>query len=76
MTECNVLNILPIDGDTAIVVDGDRKLFKNGITVRDEYGQLYEVMSVGIEKNISENINSDRTSLFLSGKFSSKKIYL
>lgn len=76
MTICNVLSILPVDGDTAVVVDSPRMLFKNGIGILDENGKPFEVLSVGMESPTNLVAESEKTSLLLAGKFSSKKIFV
>ena len=38
MTVYNVLRTLPIGDDTAVVIDGGRELFRNGIGVLDDKG--------------------------------------
>lgn len=78
MTICNVLSILPIEENTAIVVDTPRKIFRNGIGILDENGKPYEVLSVGMERigdYDCENV-LNKTSLLIAGSFSSKKIYV
>ena len=75
MTICNVLSTMTIGENTAIVVDGSGKLFKNGIGILDDNGKPFEVLSVGLECAKAENI-LDKTSLLLKGSFSSKKVYI
>lgn len=79
MTIYNVLSVLPVNNNTAIVVECSRDMFKNGIGILDEDGKSHEVISIGMERigNI-ENIEnmSGKTSLLISGHFSSKKIYV
>lgn len=76
MTICNVLTTLSIDGNTAILVDGPRKLFKNGIGILDESGTPFTVLSVGMDQPIDVGNNTGKTSLLIEGQMSSKKIYL
>lgn len=78
MTICNVLNILPIDDNTAIVVDVPRKMFRNGTGILDENGKPYEVLSVGMERIGDYDYDNvlNKTSLLIAGRFSSKKIFV
>ena len=77
MTICRVLSMLPIDDNTAIVVEGSRELFRNGIGILDESGKPYEVLSVGMDDNIDAKSESfDKSSLLVSGTFSSSRIYV
>lgn len=75
MTICNVLSTMDIDENTAVVVDGSRGLFKNGIGVLDENGKPFEVISVGMDISDNEDI-AEKTTLLVGGKFSSKKMFV
>lgn len=74
MTICNVLKTMKIGNNTAVVVDGSKELFYNGLGVLDEKGKPYEVLSVGMDKTF--DTISDKTSLLLSGSFESTKIFI
>ncbi len=76
MTICNVLNILPIDDDTAIVVEGSRELFHKGIGILDDTGKPHEVLSVGMDGIIDPEVVQNRTSLLIKGIFESTRIYV
>ncbi len=77
MTICKVLSTLPIDENTAIVVEGSRELFRNGIGILDESGKPYEVLSVGMDDSADATIESiDKSSLLVRGTFSSSRIYV
>ncbi|MBQ9438123.1 MAG: hypothetical protein IJU50_07295 [Lachnospiraceae bacterium] len=76
MTICKVLKMMPIEDNTAVVVDGSEELFRNGIGVLDENGKPFEVLSVGMEKVANSDELVDRTSLLLNGRFSSKKMFV
>jgi len=78
MTIYNVLSILPVDNNTAIVVECSREMFKNGIGILDEDGKPHEVISIGMDRIGNKNIEnvSGKTSLLISGSFSSKKIFV
>lgn len=76
MTICNVLSILPIEENTAVVVDSPRKIFKNGIGIMDENGKPYEVLSVGMDCGLSADKTTEKTSLLIAGNFSSKKLFV
>lgn len=76
MTIYKVIGILPIDGNTAVTIDGRGDLFKNGIGILDENGKPYEVLSVGMTagSNVEEMLN--KTSLLIKGDFSSAQMYV
>jgi len=78
MTIYNVLSVLPVNNDTAVVVECPREMFKNGIGVLDEDGKPHEVISVGMDRIGNGNVENmtGKTSLLISGSFSSKKIYV
>ena len=76
MTICNVLKSMAIGDNTAVVVDGSKELFYNGLGVLDENGKPFEVLSVGMDKTIALDGMSDKTSLLLNGSFLSKKIFI
>lgn len=77
MRICNVLKTLNIDDNTAIVVEGDRELFWNGMGILDELGKPYEVLSVGMDDNSNMSDDMvDKFSLLINGMFSSSKIYI
>ena len=77
MTVCKVLSTLPVGEDTAVVVEGAAKLFKNGTGILDESGKPYVVLSVGMEGghvDLDDVINKE--CLLIEGKFSSKKLFV
>lgn len=76
MTICKVLDILPIEDNTAIVAEGDRQLFKNGIGILDENGKPFLVLSVGMDTVFDTTNVPNRVSLLLEGKFSSHKLFV
>lgn len=76
MTIYNVLNKLNICENTALVVEGPREQLKNGIGVLDENGKPYEVLSIGMDNLITFDNALNRTSILISGKFESTKLYL
>ncbi len=76
MPAYNVLSTMTVDGNTAAVVDGSGELFHNGISVQDENGKSYEVISVGTGSAIKGDALLDKTSLLIKGKFESKRILL
>ena len=76
MTICNVLKSMTIGENTAVVVDGPKDLFYNGLGILDENGTPYEVLSVGMDKPFESDSLSDKTSLLLNGSFLSKKIFI
>lgn len=75
MTICKVLSSLEIGDNTAIVVDSGRELFKNGVGILDENGKPFEVISVGIDKEV-EVFNEEKASLLIEGKFTSSKVFI
>lgn len=72
MTECNVLGKMPIGDDTAVVIDGNRGLFRNGIEIFDEEGNPFEVLSVGMDVIDGFTDLSENTSLLIKGLFDSR----
>ena len=77
MTICNVLKTMVVGDNTAVVVEGSGSLFRNGVGVLDENGKPYEVLSVGMDSLINmDNMSDDKTSLLLSGLFSSNKMFV
>ena len=71
-----MLNTLPIDENTAVVVDGARELFRNGMGVLDEMGKPFEVLSVGMENIVGSDAGPAGVSLLIAGKFRSQKMYI
>ena len=53
MIVCSILNTLPIDDNTAVVVEGSRDLFRSGTGVLDENGKPYVVLSARVGNNMS-----------------------
>lgn len=76
MTEFEVLCIMNIDENTAIVVNAPGEYFKNGIKIWDDKKNEYEVMSVGLDGGYVSESSCDKTSLLIKGLFSSNKIYV
>ncbi len=76
MIICNVLKTMNIGDNTAVIVDGPRELFRNGIGILDENGKPFEVLSVGI--NCVDDLEAllDKTSLLINGNFISEKMYI
>lgn len=76
MTICNVLGSMPIGDNTSIIVDGGGELFRAGIGILDENGKPYEVLSVGMDSGANVDDMLNKTSLLLSGKFMSSRIFI
>lgn len=76
MTICKLLNTLNIGDNTAIVVEGSRELFRNGIGVLDDEGKPFEVMSVGMDEIIHSDDMSNKASLLIKGRFASEKLFV
>ena len=76
MTICNVLGMMPIGDNTAIIVDNDGELFRNGIGILDEEGRPFEVLSVGMDSGVESKDMMDKTSLLVKGKFTSNRIFV
>ena len=76
MTICNVIRTMKISKNTAVIVEGPRELFRNGIGVLDEKGKPFEVWSASMDNVTDLEENETKTSLLLSGRFSSKKMYV
>ena len=76
MTIYKVLSTLKIDENTAIVVEGPRELFRNGIGILDENGKPYEVLSVGMDGGVDIDSIDNRTSLLINGSFVSDRIFV
>ena len=76
MTICNVVRTMKISKNTAVIVEGPREIFRNGIGVLDDKGNPFEVLSVSIDNVADPEENETKTSLLLSGRFSSKKMYV
>ncbi len=76
MTICSVLKTMAVDDNTAVVVEGSRELFRNGIGILDESGKPYEVLSVGMDDGMYMTGSSDKSSLLIRGYFSSSQIYI
>ncbi len=72
----NVLRTLPIGDDTAVVIDGGRELFRNGIGVLDDEGKPFVVLSVGMDVIEDFNDVEDKTSLLIKGSFKSKMLFV
>ena len=67
---------MKINKNTAVIVEGPREIFRNGIGVFDDKGKPFEVLSVSIDSVSDPEENETKTSLLLSGRFSSKKMYV
>ena len=76
MTVYNALRTLPIGDDTAVVIDGSRELFRNGIGVLDDEGKPFVVLSVGMDVIEDFNDVEDKTSLLIKGSFKSKMLFV
>lgn len=76
MTVCDVLRILPIGNDTAVVIDGGRELFRNGTGVLNDEGKPFVVLSVGMDLIEEFNDVEDKTSLLIKGSFKSKLLFV
>ena len=76
MTICNIVRTMSIDDTTAIVVEGPRELFRNGMGILDETGKPHEVISVGLDGILNPEIMQNRISLLIKGLFESTKIYI
>ena len=76
MTVYNVLKTMPIENDTAVVIDGSRELFRNGTGVLDEDGKPFVVLSVGMDVIDDFNNTEDKTSLLIKGSFKSKMLFV
>lgn len=76
MTVCDVLRILPIGNDTAVVIDGSRELFRNGTGVLNDEGKPFVVLSVGMDLIEDFKNVSDKTSLLIKGSFKSKMLFV
>lgn len=76
MTICNVIRTMKISKNTAVIVEGPREIFRNGIGILDDKGKPFEVLTVSMDNIIDPNEYETKTSLLLSGRFSSKKMYV
>ena len=76
MTICNVLRTMTIDDNTAIVVEGSRELFRNGMGILDDSGKPHEVETVGMDGIADLENEYNRVSLLIRGSISSNKIYV
>lgn len=76
MTICNVLSMITVGKDTAIVVDGPQEIFYNGIGFLDENGKPHEVLSVGMDGGVDGAGMPMNSALLVAGEFSSKRIFV
>lgn len=76
MTVCNILSNIPIDENTAIVVEGSRELFGSGTGILDENGKPFVVLSVGMDGPINTDAMLNKASLLIEGNFDSKKLFV
>ena len=60
--------------NTAVVVDCRGEQLRNGIDIKDENGQTYKLLSVGMDGGSIDKSSFDKTSLLIEGSFSSKRI--
>ena len=74
MSTCNVLHTMVIGNNTAVVVDCRGEKLRNGIGIKDENGQTYKLLSVGMDGGSIDKSSFDKTSLLIEGSFSSKRI--
>lgn len=74
----NVLATAKIAKNTAVLIDGKGNDFPIGTGVLDDKGLPHEILSVGLDGSFSTNVDDTlhKTSLLLSGKVNSKKIYV
>ena len=70
-----VNDILPINGNTVVSIQGNGNGLKNGIYVKNEKGVNYYIISVGTCRMINGEV-SKTTDLLIDGSFKGKSIYL
>jgi len=76
MTICDVLSVISIGDNTAVVVDGSSVLFRNGMEVLDEYGNSFEILSVGVDTMTHAEEIMNKTSLLIKGCFNSDVLFV
>lgn len=75
MTIYNVIGSMPINGNTSVVIDDNGQFLKNGIGILDDQGKPHEILSVAMTTSYNEE-SLNKTTLLISGSFSSSKIYV
>ena len=71
----DVIGSVPFEGNTSVVVNSNGKYLKNGLGILDEQGQPHEILAVAMtSSNKTSSIN--KTTLLVSGKFDSAKLYV
>lgn len=72
-----VLSKLSFDGKTALTVEGNCNELKNGDTVKDEKGNIFTVVSVGMTHYETPELWSRITQLLISGNgFSGELLHI
>lgn len=71
----DVIGSVPLNGNTTVVVNSNGEYLKNGIGILDEQGKPHEIISVALTSSNKES-SINKTTLLVSGEFSSSKIYV
>jgi hypothetical protein len=74
-TVYKVIDTLPIGANTSVLIEGSGESFRNEMTVFDENGKHYKVLTVAMTGGRVTEEAKEKTSLLIEGRFSSKEIH-
>ena len=76
MKTCKVINKMPVGENTVVNVDTGEDLFRNGMEIHDEKGNLFIVLSVAMVHYKPEYLEKrwKETTLLIKGEFTSNKV--
>lgn len=70
----DVLGVLPIGKNTSVIISGDGRHLKNGISIKDENGKSYNLLSIGMDAGKAAKDMGKTTALLIEGGFEAKSI--
>lgn len=69
----DVLGVLPVGENTSVIISGDGRHLKNGISIQDENGKDYHLLSVGMDAGETAK-KGKTTALLIEGGFEAESI--
>lgn len=72
----NVIKVLPVGDNTAVIIDGTGEMFANGTGILDENGTPFEVLSVGMSSSEDFSVADRRADLLVKGSFRSGRLFV
>lgn len=71
----DVIGNVPLDGNTSVIVKSNGEHLKNGLGILDEQGNPHVILSVAMTTS-NNKTSMDKTTLLVSGMFSSSKLFV